>query len=100
MTGEAAAVKMQKERGYVVIGFPPPVDGEAQIPTIHREFAGALLASHNLMIIGPTDRADWETQVVAIFGPKHRANRSHPPLDGERFYRGTLMEVTPCAPSK
>ena len=87
MTGEAAAVKMQKERGYVVIGFPPPVDGEDPIPTIHREYAGALLTSHNLMIIGPTDRADWEAQVTAIFGPKHCANRSHPPLDGQRFYR-------------
>jgi hypothetical protein len=99
MTGEAAAIKMQKERGYVVIGFPPPLEGEATIPSIQTEFASAELLFHKLVITGSTDRADWEAQVAAIFGAKSPVNKRHPPADGQRFFRCTLMEA-PCVPSK
>lgn len=99
MTGEAAAVKMQEERGYVVIGFPPPVENEAPIPSIQTEFASTKLLFHKLVITGSTDRADWEAQGVAIFGAKSPVNKRHPPADGQRFFRCTLMGAS-CAPSK
>ena len=91
MTGEEAAIKMQKERGHVVIGCPPQ-DKFPQIGDHLQYFAGAFLQMHVLHVIGETDRPDWEKQVKAIFGPKHRANKKHPPIPGQRFFSCTLED--------
>lgn len=90
-TGEAAAINMQKERGYVVIGFPPKLEGEVAISKIQTNFAGAALLSHNLLLLCKTDRQDWDDQVVVIFGAGHRACKKHPPHAGQRFFRCTLL---------
>jgi hypothetical protein len=91
VTGEEAAVKMQKERGHVVIGCPPQ-DTFPKIGSRITTFAGALLFDHILLVIGETDRQDWESQVAAIFGPKHRNNKKHPPRPGQRFFSCTLED--------
>ena len=91
MTGEDAAIKMQRERGHVVIGCPP----QGKFPRIGdrlQRFAGYWLRMHLLHVIGETDRPDWEEQVKAIFGPKHPANKKHPALPGQRFFRCTLED--------
>jgi hypothetical protein len=91
VTGEVAAIKMQTERGHVVIGCPPQ-DKFPQIGDRIQHFAGAFLLTHVLHVIAETDRADWEEQVKAIFGPKHPANRKHPKLPGQRFFSCTLED--------
>jgi len=91
VTAEEAAVKMQKERGHVVIGCPP----QEKFPAIGdrtSNFAGGILQVHKLRVIRKTDRPDWEEQVKAIFGPRHRANKKHPPMPGERFFSCTLED--------
>jgi hypothetical protein len=93
MTGEDAAKKMQAERGYVVIGFPPPLKDELPIPQVHTEFASAPLLFHTLLIVGKAKRKDWEQQAAMIFGPSHPACKKHPAQFGQRFFRCTLREV-------
>ena len=69
LTAMGAAQRMMQERGYVVIGYPP---NHIMLPKLHErvwEFAGWILpAFWALDVVGKTDRADWDTQVVAIFG--------------------------------
>ena len=93
MTGEDAAIRMQRERGYVVIAFPPATENEAPIPSVHTEFASAPLLSHELIIKTTTNRKDWEQQVEAIFGKGHPACKKNPPLFGQRFFRCELQKL-------
>ncbi len=89
MTATEAAMKMQQERGYVVIGFPESVEGhDGEIVT---SFAGQTLLGHNLVVRTETNYADWQAQVAAIFGAKHPANKKHPKKAGQTFFRCDLV---------
>jgi hypothetical protein len=92
MTATDAALKMMKQRGYVVVaclGEQLPEDEPAVGNTLDK-FAGCFLPCYLLEITEPTDRADWEAQVLAIFGKPKR------PLNGDdltaTFWRCKLID--------
>jgi hypothetical protein len=90
MTAEEAAVKLQKERGHIVIGYPP---NSALLPMIGNRlynFAGGALLHFDLVMIGETDRKDWDVQVHALFGTRVPKRAKHPVEDGQTFYACTL----------
>ena len=90
MTATEAALKMSNERGYVVIGFL--IGGAGELLVIpgdsFREFAGELLIGYKLVVLERTNRADWDEQVVAMFGCK--SFDKNPWKEKDPFYRCEL----------
>ena len=88
MTATIASVRMMHERGSVIISFP---NGEALTPGwrtstfANRELKYGLL----LEIEAPTDRAEWDRQVLALFGDAKYDKNPHAP--GETYYRCKLI---------
>lgn len=90
MKAEDAAVHISAKRGHVVIGFPLP--GEIPSGTALSKFCGGPLVRHRLIVTGPSSRADWDEQIVAImvqFGAP-ATSRKPGPLPGQQFFRCRL----------
>lgn len=88
MTGLDAAKKMMKERGYVVVGILPHLP--CKVGEILFNFAGAYLDDHELVVTKPTDLADWDAQVLAIFGDPKKDKNGKKVKGGGTYWRATL----------
>ena len=93
-----AARRVQRERGYVVLGFLPNelLEAKQQIPPsigmAAHNFGGqnfALSDGWCLKIYGATNRADWESQFALLFPGK---NDQNPKLKGQSFWRARLFQ--------
>ena len=91
-----AARRVQRERGYVVLGFPPNelLEAKRQVPPsvgmALNNFGGQDLSfGWCLEIYDETNRADWESQFALLFPGKKDQN---PKLKGQSFWRARLFQ--------
>ena|ERR1017187_307712 len=93
MNGEEVAVELMATRGFVVIGYPPAFACDACIGSHLRNFAGALLKTHELVVIATASATDWREQERAIF-PNASDRIGHPrPKPGAAFWRCELRDL-------
>ena len=90
-TALGAASRMQRERGYVVIGIVPSNTSEYITGRKLDDFAGEWLEGYILRVAGPTNRADWAKQFAKLFGKT--ALDPNTPQAGERFFRCQLVKL-------
>ena len=84
-----AARKSAVKRGYVVVGYLP---GSSVVKVGDRvdEFGRTPLSGCYLEVIGIAERAEWEEQLIELFGnPGHGLN---PPRSGEWFIKAKLVD--------
>ncbi len=95
MKAEDAAAFLQEKRGHVVIGYPPNSE-DVPVGTALIKFCGGPLVSHCIVVSEPTDREDWDEQIVALmvrYGAPVTA-RNPRPTTGQKFFRCRLEPIT------
>ena len=89
MTPTDYARMLMKSRGYVVVGFR--YDSEL-IPEVVHSFGNGRLESCQLRITEKTDRKDWDSQLIAMFGNKQKNRSLQKLLPSTAFRRAVLEE--------
>lgn len=95
MTATDAARKVQEKRGYVVVGLPMWSDNHLIPGDTLTRFAGQPLQGCELRVTEPTNRKDWNAQVIAIFGSKAYDKN---PARGNMYYRCELIPTQLTGP--
>jgi hypothetical protein len=85
-----AARKMMELRGYVVVGMKHDAEMIPAPGIKCLAFAGMALQNALLILTEPTDRKDWDAQMVYIFGDKTKNRSLAKKLNTASFWRAKL----------